>query len=106
MKKLMFGVMLTLASAGTAADDMIPDDVALVSADDSPYTRMCLAATESWSELERVSVEEGLPALALEEIECNGKPLMQFAREYAQNSRADAGYLSLVSVDVSAQALR
>lgn len=77
MKKVIVGCLLMIGSAAAQADQ-----VRLVPADDSQYTRVCLAATESEAALQSTIAELGLDKAALKEVNCNGKPLARFARQY------------------------
>src|SRR5690554_5861813 len=77
MKKVVVGCMLMLGSVAAQADE-----VRLVPGDDSRYTQVCLAATESDAALQSTIAELGLNQAALQEIDCNGTPLIRFARQH------------------------
>ena len=77
MKKVIAGCLLMIGSVAVQADE-----VHLVPGDDSQYTQVCLAATESDAALESTIAELGLEKAALKEIDCNGKPLARFVRQH------------------------
>lgn len=81
MKKLVLACALTLSATAAVAGD-----TKLIVADDSVYTGLCIAATESREALDTARKEAGLSTIDLRDIRCNGKSLQHFGYLYSAST--------------------
>lgn len=76
MKKLLgFASLLALSLTAHA-------DVKFINADGSTEGDLCIAAIESEATISFLADELGISPSAVDEIECNGKSVASFARQY------------------------
>lgn len=81
MKKTLPLMMLLSASSVAVAQDSSSITGIDVNDSQSPYTSVCVAATESWANLDAAIEDNGFTPIDIKEIYCNDKQLMRFARE-------------------------
>jgi hypothetical protein len=82
MKRIIIASLLASATQAFAAPAVSTPNVYLVNADASMLSEICIAAVESRSAAIDVAEAEGMTKADLDEIHCNGMPLLQFVRTY------------------------
>lgn len=79
MKKLIITAIATSLPLLTAAA-VRAETVKLVNADGSPLSQLCIAAARSEGSVFQLAKELGINTLELDNIACNGEPIMSFVR--------------------------
>jgi hypothetical protein len=77
MKKLLISSLLTLGAVSAHADTP-----ALVNADGSALSAICIAVVTSREAMYEKAAELGVLDFEASEMRCNGMPLASFARKY------------------------